>query len=349
VQPVSSNVSNFQQIDLPYANFEEMQAAAAASNLPDPLKWCERVRLIGIIGLFSREVLEAVGNVDPAFVHDFGEDDLSLRIRRAGFRLMLCCDTWVCHDHDFSAMPQEDWERYARNLGSGRAIFSEKYPGLDAWDDVNNFEFGLLNPLHAQELPEGKLCLLAIDPRMGTPLLEMRNHLRKRGRLDTRSFAFTTQAKYYADLQTVAQSVACDRAERIREHYEPASMHIAALCEPLDGYEKPLELLEALFSLLAPGGILLFKLRNARGFRALLGLLGRGGMYEAVFPLPPEAVTARLRELGARSATAIGEGAAFSPEEERDLAFVLERLGLERDAELTERLRLETYLYCAVR
>jgi GT2 family glycosyltransferase len=349
VQPVSSNVSNFQQIDLPYANFEEMQERAAAFNVSDPLRWNERVRLIGILGLFSREVLEAVGSVDPAFVHDFGEDDLSLRIRRAGYRLVLCCDTWVCHDHDFGGMGAEDQARYALSLQSGREIFAEKHRGLDAWDDTVNFEFGLLDPLHTADLPPGNIRLLAVDPRCGTPLLEMRNHLRKRGRLDVESRAFTTQVKYYADLQAAAQTAVCDRIEYLAERCEPGAWHIVALCEPLDGYEKPLERLEALFSLLAPGGLLLFKLRSAQGFRAVLRLLGRGGQYEAVFPVPPETVSERLRALGASSATVKGEAAAFTQQEERDLAFLVEKLELNQDRPLLERLRTETYLYCAVR
>ncbi|MDR2357359.1 MAG: glycosyltransferase family 2 protein, partial [Oscillospiraceae bacterium] len=100
-EPVSSNVSNSQQVDMPFDNFVEMQKKAAKFNNSDPSKWDERLRLISLLNIMRRDVLDIVGTYDPAFVHDFAEDDLAIRLRRAGYKLVLCGDTWIHHDHDF--------------------------------------------------------------------------------------------------------------------------------------------------------------------------------------------------------------------------------------------------------
>jgi GT2 family glycosyltransferase len=82
VQPKSNNVSNLQQEDLGgWQNFNEMQAAAKKFNKSDSNKWEERQRLITFLNIFRRDVLDTVGLIDAAYVHDFSEDDLCVRMR----------------------------------------------------------------------------------------------------------------------------------------------------------------------------------------------------------------------------------------------------------------------------
>ncbi len=89
VEPVSNNVSNNQQVDLPYTDFNDMQLKAAEYNKSDPRKWEERLRCISLIGVYSRPVLDIIGLSDAAFLHDFTEDDLAARLRLGGYKLML--------------------------------------------------------------------------------------------------------------------------------------------------------------------------------------------------------------------------------------------------------------------
>ncbi|MDR2909364.1 MAG: glycosyltransferase, partial [Oscillospiraceae bacterium] len=266
VSPVSSNVSNFQQVDIPFSSYEEMQAKAAEYNQSDPLKWEERMRLISLIGIYSRPVLDIVGISDSAFLHDFTEDDLAARLRRSGYRLILCRDTWVCHDHDFRSLEDKDPYEFQESLKYGRAVFREKYHGLDAWDDILNFEFSLLSPLDAHPFAEEGVRCLVIDGRCGTPVLETRNRLKRRGIVTARVDAFTTNAKYYEDLLSVAGEVFCAPAQELGVIFEGGCYDAAVLCEPLNIYPAPFAVLKSLYGLLRPGGLLLFKLLSSESY-----------------------------------------------------------------------------------
>ena len=265
VEPVSNNVSNLQQVDLPYTDFDDMQQKAAAYNISDPQKWEERLRCISLIGIYSRPVLDIVGLSDAAFLHDFTEDDLALRLRQGGYKLMLCRDTWVCHDHDFSKFSAEEKAELDKRLAYGSAVFREKHRGFDAWNDALNFELGLLAPLDTHPFGTNPLKILVVDGRGGTPVLEIRNRLRRRGLLHTDSFAYTTQPKHYAPLQAVAKNVQCDRIEFLDSYYDEASFDIAALCEPENSYPESGKALDKLRRVLKPGGLLLYKTRSDEG------------------------------------------------------------------------------------
>jgi GT2 family glycosyltransferase len=283
--PVSSNVSNFQEVNLAFENFDEMQEKAAAFNVSDPSKWEERMRLVTVMLIYTRPVLDIVGTGDAAFVHDFAEDDIAMRMRRSGFKMMLCKDTWVCHDHNFRNMEDKNLMEYQQSLDSGRRVYKEKYHGIDAWDDILNFESTLLAPLDKAVFDAKTLSALVIDGRCGTPVLEIRNRLKHRGCYEEiESYAFTTQAKYYTDLQSVASDVRCDRIDFIQSHYADESFNIIMLGEPINTYNEPVTLLQKLYNFLKPGGVLLFKLRNVNGINAFLMSAGLGGDSDPDLP-----------------------------------------------------------------
>jgi GT2 family glycosyltransferase len=304
VMPMSSNVSNLQQNDLgAWDNMEQMQQKAAFFNVSDPSKWKERLRLITVIVVLRRDVLDTVGRGDPAYTHDFGEDDLCVRLRRMGYKLILCKDTWVCHDHDFRNMEDKNPATFQASLESGRAIYREKYHGIDPWDDINNYELKLLAPIDTWTMPRGEINALCVDVRCGTPVLEIRNHLRERGRTDVKSRAFTTQAKYFLDLQTTGAETECDRIDFIQSHYADETFDIVVLGEPLNCYPTPITLLQRLYNFLKRGGLLLFKLRNTNDFNALMRSAGLGGGNDDDYPaiLSADEVSEVLKLFGGKN------------------------------------------------
>jgi GT2 family glycosyltransferase len=303
-QPMSNNVSNLQMENLGgWQNFDEMQAAAEKFNKSDPNKWEERQRLITILNIFRRDVLDSVGLMDSAYVHDFSEDDLCVRMRRMGYKLMLCKDTWVCHDHDFRHMEDKDPTLLRKSIDSGRAIYREKYHGIDPWDDIVNFETQLLSALDKWKAPQGEITSLCVDVRCGTPVLEIRNHMRRRGRTEVKSWAFTTQAKYFLDLQTTDAETTCDRIDYIQSHYADESFDIVILGEPLNTYPTPITLLQRLYNFLKRGGMLMFKLRNTSDYNAMMRTAGLGGSNDDDYPcvMGNEEVSDVLKWFGGRS------------------------------------------------
>ncbi|ADY54933.1 glycosyl transferase family 2 [Syntrophobotulus glycolicus DSM 8271] len=286
VIPLSSNVSNLQDPGWRFDSLEEMEEVAKEYNHSNSLKWKERMRLITTIVIFSREILDIVGKTDAGYFHDFAEDDLAIRIRRAGYKLILCEDTYIHHDHDFRNMEDKDPVEFQNSLNMGRQNYKDKYHGLDAWDDVNNFERPLINMLPQPSAQNNCPQILGVDIRMGTPILEIKNKLRESGVLKTRSSAFTTKAIYYSELATICDGeVYSDRIDAIQEHFEAESFDYLILGEPVNLYPNPLNLIKKLLSLIKKGGKLLIKLRNTNDVRKLFTTLGRNDLCDTETPV----------------------------------------------------------------
>lgn len=284
VSPGSSNISNLQEIPLNFSSYGEMQEKAAAYNQSDPRKWEERLRLITVILLIKREVIEQIGMIDRGFYHDFSDDDFSVRVRRAGYKLMLCMDTFVHHDHDFRHGEDKDMQKFQLSLEKGRKNFTDKYHGLDSGEDMSNYEGYLIHGFPNSK-PPASPHILGIDTACGLPILQVKNELRHRGILSASTVAFTTDAKYYHDLQTVCDQVSCDRIERLSDFLENRNFDYIVLGRPINTYGEILRLLRSLLSALRPSGTLFLKLRNTQDIIAYLTMMGRS------FPLE-EFVTA---------------------------------------------------------
>ncbi len=128
VNPVCSNTSNLQCIQFPYKNNEEMQRKAKAFNHSNPRKWEDRQRLITLGSLFRKEALLTCGWPvgDAGFFHDFGDDDMTFQIRRAGYRTVLAGDTWICHDHDLIHGEGKKPGEFQKSLGYWESKLSGK-------------------------------------------------------------------------------------------------------------------------------------------------------------------------------------------------------------------------------
>ena len=98
VSCVTNNCANFQSIPAQYETLEEMEAFAAQFNASDPARWFPWMTLVAFALLVRREAYEAVGGLDEAFSPgNYEDDDYSLRLRQAGWQLLLCEDTFIHH------------------------------------------------------------------------------------------------------------------------------------------------------------------------------------------------------------------------------------------------------------
>lgn len=98
VGPVTNAASGRQKVDFPFNNIEEFQLTAAQNNQPDPSRWSEVNRVIGMCLLMKREVLSKIGFLDEAFSPGhYEDDDYCYRARLAGYRLLMCGDVLVYH------------------------------------------------------------------------------------------------------------------------------------------------------------------------------------------------------------------------------------------------------------
>jgi SAM-dependent methyltransferase len=226
--------------------------------------------------IFKREAMEMAGLVDYGFFHDAADNDLTFRTRRAGYRTVLCKDTFVHHDHVRINLSEKELERFNHSIDAGRKDFQSKYFGIDAWEDVNNYETVMISLVNPQERKGSKgLEILGVDVLCGTPILELKNKLREARVFDARLSAFSTDPKYWLDLKTIcAGKVVIDRIEFMNEHFADERFDYVVLGQPINAYQNPLELLQDLLKKLKDDGHLLIKLHNTYDVVSLYKTLG---------------------------------------------------------------------------
>lgn len=117
VGPLSNRVSG-PQLDATARYRDEAGFQAHAGRLAREQRGrsFEVARLVGLTLLLRREVIERVGGFDPCFfLGNFEDDDLSLRIQRAGFRLLVARDVFVHHEGSRTFRAERiDWRRLMR-------------------------------------------------------------------------------------------------------------------------------------------------------------------------------------------------------------------------------------------
>ncbi len=302
VVPVSSNVSNYQNLDLHFNTLEEMWVNAAEHNVSDPRQWHERLRLLPVGGLYKREALDMAGKFDYGFFHDFSDDDITFRIRRAGYKTVLCKDTFVHHDHNYAR--DKDPEVFTRSLEAGRNDFKRKYYGVDAWEDVNHYETVMISLVEPQEFKKhSNVNILGIDVLCGTSILELKNKLREAEIYNSRLSAFTMEAKYWLDLKTICEGeVVVDRIEYLGGYFSDGQFDFILLGKPINAYPAPFKLLQEILKLLKKDGHLLIQLRNTYDISTLVTTMG-GGVSDsqsdniAVYQMRLDELVAQLNNL----------------------------------------------------
>lgn len=125
---LSNYAGNKQQLDIEFTLPGEYLDYGARRNIPDEAPYEERVRLSGFAMLIRGHVWDETGGMDEAFAPGyFEDDDLSMKISKAGYRLLLCRNSFIYHAGSQSFSKCRDVDEI---LVSHYRLFMEKY-GLD--------------------------------------------------------------------------------------------------------------------------------------------------------------------------------------------------------------------------
>lgn len=170
VGPVTNSAAYYSTVDVGYQSLGEMHQFAKKINKSNPLKWEERLKLIGFCMLIKKSAVGEIGFLDEQFSPgNFEDDDYSVRLRRAGYKLLLCRDTFIHHYGSISW--RDNLNEYTHIMSTNEKKFLNKW-GINSQSFVIHKELiGLL------DYPENKeLNILHIGCRSGGTLLELKNH-----------------------------------------------------------------------------------------------------------------------------------------------------------------------------
>lgn len=182
VGSVSNSVSNGQMISEAFNDFNGYINYAIKNNIPDEASYEERVKLVGFAMLFKRNVLDKVGLLDEIFTPgNFEDDDISLRVVLAGFKILLCKDSYI---HHFGSVSFRNVKGgYSELLTRNNQKFKKKW-GFSAYD-AERFYKGIL-----QFIDKEDTNILEINAGGGSNLVTIRNELK-----DRNYYAYETNKK----------------------------------------------------------------------------------------------------------------------------------------------------------
>jgi GT2 family glycosyltransferase len=263
VGPVTNAASYYTSMPVTYRNTEEMTRFADEYNRTDPDKWEERLKLIAFCLLLKREVYERVGPLDERFSPgNLEDDDYSVRIRLAGYRLLLCTDTFV--HHEGTATFKENMAEYAWLLQKNTYRFTEKW-GFPP--DALQIRLEFVNWI--REPKDKPLRILELECACGGTLLELKDRYR-----NAELFGIERQAAA-AEIAALAASVTVGNSESVRFPEPYGTFDYILIGDSLEYHKEPKNLLRRFIPYLKDDGQLLARVRNV-GYHATVRNLLRG-------------------------------------------------------------------------
>lgn len=164
VSCVTNKCSNGQEISVPeYGLPEGLISFAEEYNHTDASRWVPFFKLVAFCLLIKREAYEKIGPLDEIFTPgNYEDDDYSMRLRQAGYTLLLCQDTFIHHFRSTSfwkGLSPEEREakqlRYKELLERNAQLFREKWRLAGGYADVSWLLFKL-----PEKLPKGARILV---------------------------------------------------------------------------------------------------------------------------------------------------------------------------------------------
>lgn len=127
----SNYAGNGQQIEVEFTLPDEYLQYGASVNVPLQEPYEERVRLSGFAMLVRGDVWKAAGGMDEDFAPGyFEDDDLSMKILKAGYKLLFCRNSFIYHAGSQSFIKNPDVDQIFMDHYQ---LFINKY-GFDIFD-----------------------------------------------------------------------------------------------------------------------------------------------------------------------------------------------------------------------
>ncbi|MGL4108640.1 glycosyltransferase [Clostridium sp. LP20] len=170
---VSNKVSYYQEIEEIYDDFDGYMNFSLINNIVNEDFYEERIKLVGFAMLIKRNALDKVGLLDERFTPgNFEDDDLSLRILREGYKLLLCKDSYIHHFGSVSF--GKDMNKYRKLILENSKKFEEKWGFKNEY--ATNLIYDLLNKIDTDRLrTKENINILEIGCGLGATLMKIKN------------------------------------------------------------------------------------------------------------------------------------------------------------------------------
>ncbi|UYZ37764.1 glycosyltransferase [Clostridium beijerinckii] len=169
VGPITNNCSNYQGINVPYSTIDHMIEFASNNNISAPERWEQKPRLIAFCMLIKRTVIDKIGNLDERFTPgNFEDDDLCMRIIEAGYKLMVCNDSFIHHFGSTS------FKKDFTNFNNALIINAQRFEGKWGFNSNNSssIKFDIVGQIN--EPNDRELNILEFDCGLGATLFRLK-------------------------------------------------------------------------------------------------------------------------------------------------------------------------------
>lgn len=321
VGTVTNNCSYYQAIPAIYKNMEGMQQFAKAFNQSNPLLWEDRLKLIGYNMLIKRHILDEIGELDERFTPgNYEDDDLSYRIRRSGYRLLLCRDTFIHHYGSVSFGERTD--EFNDLVKANRQKFINKW-GFHP-DEATEIRSDLVDRIPGTAGVAAP-CVLEIGCGLGGTLLKIKDK-------------FPEAVLYGADANKSAAEAAsfvcsapafAGTAEQALERQSPASLDAVILRNTFHSLPDPVAALRRCRETLREGGVLLAVVPNIFQPSTLFGLLDNSIRRDELFGMATPEIRDWLSKSGFENIEVTGIYNSATVEDRQFMESVASLRGIE--------------------
>lgn len=268
VGPVTNSAAYYQSIPVNYNSIEEMIDFARTYNIPNPSQWEERIKLIGFCLLVKREVINKIGLLDELFSPgNYEDDDYSFRILNAGYKLILCKDTFIHHFGSVSF--KENQSSFISLLQQNKDKFIRKWGFDPVYSTYIRDEIIQL----IQEPEEKNLRILEVGCGCGASLLKIKNLYRNTElhgiELNSHSASI---ASHFADIKAFD-------IQTLELGYDEASFDYIILADVLEHLYDPWNVVNNLKRFLKKSGKLLISIPNVSHYSVIRDLLNGDWTY----------------------------------------------------------------------
>lgn len=268
VGPVSTNCANQQAISVDYKDICELPAFAQKYNVLNSEKWEEKIKLVGFCMIIKRSVVDLIGFLDERFTPgNFEDDDYCFRIIQAGYRLLLCNDTFIHHFGSISFNQKS--KEYQELLRKNSLKFKEKW-GFYA-NYSGNCRTDIINLI---EINKPNIKILEVGCACGATLLKIK-YLNKTAEVHGIEICPGTAAiaKHFAE-------VTAENIENVHINYEEGMFDYIIFADVLEHLYQPQQVLQNIKKYLKPDGYILASIPNIMHVSIVKDLLQGNWTYQ---------------------------------------------------------------------